>query len=269
MVEGPKIRIVYEKVKHIKWKKILKAYGSSYLKMNIDLIGYIIRKIWYVGKYIYIFLKNNDDQYVIRTHMLMFGKILLDKIFKSKPQMVWELDNGDIISWYASQVTLLDPSCSDDKIKSNYTICSSKESIKQSIQMMKYDIFNKKFDRSQMIKHIYKSFDKIKDDCLTDLLLNQEFFPGVGNILQQEALYRCRILPFTLVKDIDKSVINCLIDELLDLSNLLYNAYFENIRYGSILQIYHKAKCPLGHKTKTQYVGYHERRTTWCPVCQK
>ena len=103
------------------------------------------------------------------------------------------------------------------------------------------------------------------------MLLDQELFPGIGNILQQEALYRCRVLPLSLLRDIKLSTIDCLIDSLKNVIDALYESYLlkkEGLPRGPILQIYHKSKCPLGHKTITKYIGYHNRRTTWCPICQ-
>lgn len=277
MVEAPRIRITYEKINITKNGKIIHAHGPSYKKIGINLEEYIIRKWWFAGKYIYAYLvKENSPSYVIRTHLMMYGKIILNDEIEVNPKltpfMILELDNGNKLTWYLSQVKLLDPFCKSDIIKSNYTTCSSKEVIKYSITMTKYDISHKNFDRDLLIKHIKTNFVEISDDMLVDLLLNQKYFPGVGNILQQEALYRCRLLPTRSVKSVPFEDIECLIDELKKIIDILYEAYLDkgkNMLYKPILQIYHKSACPLGHKTITKYLGYHDRRTTWCPIDQQ
>ena len=137
--------------------------------------------------------------------------------------------------------------------------------------MMQYDISNKKFSMDSMLDHIKDNFGKIENDILVDLLLNQEFFPGVGNILQQEALYRCKYLPTKNVNNIGMNGIICLINTLKNVIDQLYQSYLDKEAgrpHVPIFQIYHKSYCPLGHKTITKYLGYHNRRTTWCPVCQ-
>ena len=277
MVEAPRIRIIYEKVRFTKNKLIIRAYGPSYKKFGINLENYTIRKWWYAGKYIYTYvIQNGYPPYVIRTHMMMYGKIIINHEYEVNPRLrpflTLELDDNTILQWYLSQIKLLDPCCKTDMIKSNYTICSSKQSINDSIIMAKYDISNKLFDINLLINHIFNNLDRLANDILVDLLLNQEFFPGVGNILQQEALYRCKYLPTKLVKEIGIFDIKCLIAELQKVIGQLYESYLNKLTnkpHKPILQIYHKSICPLGHKTVTKYLGYHNRRTTWCPICQK
>lgn len=273
MVEAPRIRIIYENVRNTKYRTIINASGPTYKKIGIDLIGYKIRKWWYAGKYIYLLLvKNGSPSYVVRTHTMMYGKITINGEQKSNPFLVLELDNGTKLKWYKAQIKILDPNCEIDLIKSNYTTCSSKEGIKDSFRMMKYDISNKSFDMNLLLEHITQNIEKIGNDILVDFLLNQYFFPGVGNILQQEALYECKFLPTKTVKEIGKEGIECLINALKEIINKLYQSYLdklENKTHKPILKIYHKSLCPLGHKTITKYLGYHNRRTTWCPICQK
>lgn len=277
MVEAPRIRILYENVRHITNKKIVKAYGSSYKKIGINLEGYFIKKWWYAGKYIYVWLtKPGSNDYVIRTHTMMYGKIIVvnqqTPSPKLKPFLVLELDDGTVLQWYLAQIKILDPNCSDDLVKSNYAECSSMESISHSMQMAVYDISNDAFNMDTLVAHIKNNYWKLEDDNMVDFLLNQEFFPGVGNILQQEALYRCRILPTKKVREITFDQIILLVNELSNVIKLLYQSYVnkkENKPHTPIFQIYHKAYCPLEHKTITKYLGKRNRRTTWCPICQK
>lgn len=129
----PRIRINYENIKFTEGS-IIKESGTSNLKYNIDLNGYKIKKWWFSGKYILCFLsKRNSPHYVVRTHSLMYGKIIVSDKDNIKPRsfMTWLLDNELYVCWYSSQITILDPSCETDQITSNIKTCSSKEMIKR------------------------------------------------------------------------------------------------------------------------------------------
>lgn len=271
MVESPRIRILYDKIKFTKNKKIIEASGASYKKSNIDLIGYTIRKWWFAGKYIYFLAINNSNKYMIRTHMMMYGKITINEPVKPHltPFLKLTLDDGTTLIWYLSQIKFIDLQCKTDLIPTNYgEPCLAKKIFEDSIQLTHYDVSHPNYDKTLHLKHLEAHIESHPNEIATDMLLDQKCFPGVGNIIQQEALYRCRILPTRLIADVD---INCLVDEVKQVVDLLYQSYLDkqlNVPHKPILQIYHKAYCPLGHKTITQKIGYHDRRTTWCPICQ-
>jgi len=273
MVEAPRIVIIYQNILFAKNKKIINASGASYRKIGIDLVGYIIKKLWFVGKYIFIYLTKNKSSYVIRTHLMMYGRIVINNsIVNSKlfPFLRLELDDNNTLTWYLSQIKIFNPRCKTDIIKSNFQSCSSYQTIKDSIAMMKYDITNKHFDFESMIKHLIVGLDKNNNDIIVDFLLDQKYFPGVGNILQQEALYKCRINPTKLVSNINIDFLKCLVSALRETTADLYLLYKSSgsNNGNTILQIYHKKYCPLGHKTITKKLGFRNRRTTWCPICQ-
>ncbi len=273
MVEAPRIRITYEKIRHTKNHRIVSISGPSYKRMNVDLIDYIIRKWWFAGKYIYLMLiSSNKPTYVIRTHMMMYGRILMgnqDSPIK-RAFMIIQLDNDIVLRWYRSQITLLDPNCLAE-IKTNYTICTARQAIMDSIKLMKYDLSNNRFDYNLFQSHLKNGINIHSSEIITDFLLDQEYFPGVGNILQQEALYDCKILPLKKVQDIDEPMFDCLCNSLKKIIDLLYESYKfreSGKEFGPILRIYRKSLCPLGHKTIRKKIGLRNRMTTWCPVCQ-
>lgn len=280
MVEAPRIRILYDSLKFTTNKKIIDACGPSYKRIGINMIGYYIKEWWFVGKYIYLYLiSKNKKPYVIRTHMIIYGKIIIndDKKYPNlTPFFILELDDGTTLTWYLSQITLLDPNCNNDMVKSNYTTCSSKKSITDSKRLQIYDISSEFYDNDKHIEHLLLGLDKYRNDIFVDFLLDQEYFPGIGNISQQEALYRCKILPMEKISNYNnrilKKFINCFVKELANVIGLLYRSYLDklsDIPHNPVLQIYSKRYCPLGHKTITKYLGFRDRKTTWCPICQK
>lgn len=188
MVEAPRIRIITEKVKFTENMIIINASGASYKKIGINLVGYTIKKWWFAGKYIYTYLTRDDFiPYVIRTHTMMYGKIIVNNDPAVNPKLnaylLLELNDKTILTWYLTQIKILDPTCELDLVKSNYAMCSSKKSIDESMTMMRYDISNPFYDKKIHWKHLLVGAKNHSEDIITDFLLDQKYFPGVGNIL--------------------------------------------------------------------------------------
>ena len=275
MVEAPRIRILYERLRYVKNRIIASAVGPSYVKANVDVVGYVLRKWWFAGKYMYAVLVKGGSKLVIRTHMMMYGRIVVDgeKLVNPKLRafMTLTLDDGTVIAWYMTQIRILDPANNTDIIASNYRTGTAKQLIADSLKMRRYDVSSENYDREAHIQHVWQGIVDRPEIILTDLLLDQLYFPGVGNIIQQEALYRCCLLPSHQAIDLNDDGLICLIDKVKEVVVQLYTSHTDReagLEHKRILQIYHKSYCPCNHKTVTKYLGYHDRRTTWCPVCQ-
>lgn len=272
MVEAPRIRLVYQKIKHIKLKKIIDIFGPTYLKFDVNLVGYQIIHMWFCGKYIYIAIKKNNTVFVLQTHMLMYGRIIIKNTVivnpKLRPNLTMILDNGETIIWYLSQIKLLDPTCTKIDITTNYGKCTSKQILKNSKLMKKYDFSHPKYNQKIHYQYLIDNLNTISSDNMVDFLLNQKYFPGIGNIVQQEALYCCQINPNKKVNEINNNDIKCLLKKLKCIVDNLFEIYSKDEK-NTLFKIYHKGFCPLGHKTITKILGKRERRTTWCPICQK
>lgn len=268
MVEIPRIRFYWEKLSVVTGGKIINVSGTSYNKSGFDILGFKLVEIRFAGKYMWMFITRRDKLFVVRTHMLMFGKITIDTPTIKKSFMCIDFDNGYTLRWYASQIKILDYKCDDDIVTSNYTQCSSRKMIDDISRMEKMDPSNPKYDIVHHKSYVINNIDLLNHDLIiTDLLLDQSFFPGVGNIIQQELLYKCKINPLRKISQIDKKDIQYLIKNLYELV-IDFIAAVKNNKYREIIQIYHKKNCPLGHKTITKYISKRNRRTTWCHICQ-
>ena len=103
--------------------------------------------------------------------------------------MFIKLDDDTILSWYLSQIKLLDPLCSTDTIKTNYSICSSKKNIMESFNIMKYDISNKEFDLNLFLKHLNKGIKKYRLEIIVDFILNQRIFSRYRKYFYNKKVY--------------------------------------------------------------------------------
>jgi endonuclease-8 len=103
---------------------------------------------------------------------------------------------------------------------------------------------------------------------IADLLLDQNIFAGVGNIIKNEVLWRVRIHPATQVKNIPPSELKELIAETKKFSLLFYK-WRKAFVLRKHLDIYQKSICPrCGAKVKREKTGKRNRISHFCPVCQ-
>ncbi len=122
-----------------------------------------------------------------------------------------------------------------------------------------------------------KELMKYPKSNLKNKLLDQKCIVGIGNIYAQEALYHSRINPCKKIKDISKTQLIKLAEELKKVLNLAiknngttvqnYNNIDGKGNFQNLLVVYKKEKCPLSHNlTKVKLGG---RGTTYCKICQK
>jgi endonuclease-8 len=103
---------------------------------------------------------------------------------------------------------------------------------------------------------------------IADILLDQEIFAGVGNIIKNEVLWRVRIHPETEVKNITPDDLKELIAETRKFSLLFYK-WRKVFSLRKHLDIYQKSICPrCGAKVKREKTGRRNRISHFCPVCQ-
>jgi endonuclease-8 len=116
-----------------------------------------------------------------------------------------------------------------------------------------------------------KAFDSISstpDASIADVLLDQEIFAGVGNIIKNEVLWRVRLHPETKVKEIPSSQLKELIAETKKFSLLFYK-WRKVFQLRKHLDIYQKSSCPrCGAKVKREKTGKRNRISHFCSVCQ-
>ena len=103
---------------------------------------------------------------------------------------------------------------------------------------------------------------------VTDALLDQTIFAGVGNIIKNEVLYRIKVHPKNKVGNLPTKQLNDLIKEARNYS-------FDFLKWK---KEYTLRKHWLAHTKKTcmrdgdkiikEYLGKTQRRTFFCDTCQ-
>jgi endonuclease-8 len=248
-MEGPSLYLAAKQLKPFRGKTVLSVSGNTKIEKE-RILNQKVKNIFSWGKHLII----QFDEFALRTHFLLFGTFETT-IDNSTP-------TGDYHRAYAPRLQL-------DFVNGNIKLfnCSVKfletGNAKASYDFT-IDIMSPKWDSD-------KAFDSVSAKPgaeIADILLDQEIFAGVGNIIKNEVLWRVRIHPETKVKNIPPSDLRELIAETRKFSHLFYK-WRKVFSLRKHLDIYQKSTCPrCGAKIKREKTGKRNRVSHFCPVCQ-
>jgi endonuclease-8 len=239
MPEGPSIIILKEAVQQFKNKKILKVEGNS--KLDIQRISgkkILDFKSW--GKHFLICF----DGFTVRIHFMLFGSYRINEGKEATPRLRLIFKKGEL-NFYACSVKFI-----EESINEVYDWTS--------------DVMNDKWDP----KAANRKMKQHPDVLICDVLLDQNIFSGVGNIIKNEVLFRTRIHPENKIKNIPRAKIDELIKEARN-----YSFDFLKWKKEFVLRkhwLAHTKKiCPRDQiPFIKKYLGKTNRRTFYCEMCQ-
>ncbi|MBO9572279.1 MAG: endonuclease [Chitinophagaceae bacterium] len=238
MPEGPSIVIAKEELEQFIGKKILDAKGSAPIEMK-KLAGKEIKKIATWGKHLlFVF-----DGFTIRIHFLMFGKYFINSSKKLQARLSLKFAKGEELNIYTSSVKMI-----EEPLDELYDWSA--------------DIMAKRWNT----RGVRKKLKEIPELIISDALMDQEIFPGLGNIIKNEVLYRARVHPKSLTGDIPASKIS----EIIKVVRKYAFEFLDQRRKGTLgknWQVYTRKKCIRdGSTIKKEYLA--KRRTFYCNTCQ-
>jgi endonuclease VIII len=240
MPEGPSILLVREALKSFIRKKVLSVAGNSKIEKDA-LINKKIIDIRSWGKHLLICF----DGFFLRIHFLMFGTYLVNER-KSTPLRLSLQFKKEEINFYSCAIRII-PEPLDDIYDFSADVLSDSWSPRKAGIKLK----------------------KFPDRLVSDVLLDQEIFSGVGNIIKNEVLFRIRVHPESLVGKLPAKLKSALIREARN-----YSLDFLKWKRAFVLKkhwlIYTKKICPRDKDiVYKEYLGTTQRRTFFCPTCQK
>lgn len=242
MPEGPSIFIMKELATQLfKGKKIVKAFGNAKIALN-QLTGKNVTDICCWGKQLFIY----TNESIIRVHLLMFGSYSIDENSKPARSLRLALEfSKHTIYFYTCSVKLL-PRDGDQLYDWQADVMSAEWSPAKARKKLK----------------------DVPNAFVCDVLLDQQIFSGVGNIIKNEVLYRVKLHPENLIKHIPSSKISALIKEVRNYS-------FDFLKWKKEFSL---KKHWLAHTKKIclrcnlpfikKYCGKTKRRTFFCIACQ-
>ena len=240
MPEGPSIVILKEAIASFKGKKILSVEGNS--KLDIQrLAGKKISDFKSWGKHFLICFKD----FSVRIHFLLFGSYRINESKESSPRLRLLFKEGEL-NFYACSIKFIEGDPGE-----TYDWTS--------------DVMNDLWDA----KAAKKKIKQIPEALVCDVLLNQDIFSGVGNIIKNEVLFRIFLHPESQVGNLPVKKLNELIKEARN-----YSFDFLDWKKQYVLRkhwlAHTKTTCPRCNTPFTKkHLGKTNRRSFFCDNCQK
>jgi endonuclease-8 len=239
MPEGPSIVILKEEVKQFTGKKVQAVSGNTSVDIE-RLKGKTIKEFKTWGKHFLICFEG----FTVKIHMLMFGTYRVNERKETKPRLSMVFSKGEL-NFYTCSVKILE---GDINLYYNWS----------------EDVMNEDWNP----KKASQSLEKLPNEMICDALLDQNIFAGVGNIIKNEVLYRCRIHPESLVGKIPFDHLTEVISEcsVYSFEFLYWKKKYELKKHW---QAYTKKVClrcnlPMQRK----HTGNRNRRSFFCSNCQ-
>jgi endonuclease-8 len=240
MPEGPSVVILKEEVLQFTGKEILSVSGNTRIDLA-RLEGLRVKEFRSWGKHFLICF--ND--FLVRIHFLMWGSYRINEVKDRPVRLGLNFENGQL-NFYSCSVKII-------------------EGDPDSLYDFTSDVMSDTWDPEKALQKIKDSPEKMA--C--DILLNQEIFSGVGNIIKNEVLYRIHVHPESLAGNMPASSIDDLIREA--------RAY--SFDFYEWKKKYELKKHWLAHTKKIclrcnlpftrRHTGKSDRRSFFCENCQK
>lgn len=240
MPEGPSLILFKEELQRFVGQKILEVSGNSKIDQK-RLVGKKIKEIKTWGKHmLWVF-----DRFTIRIHFLMFGTYYINSSKDASPRLYIKFAK-DELNLYSTAIKIIEEPVDE-------------------IYDWEADVLSNEWNP----KAAKKKLKAVPDEMVTDALLDQTIFSGVGNIIKNEVLYRIKVHPESLVGALPPKKLNELIKEASG-----YSYEFLQWKREFVLRknwkVHTKKTCPRDEtKIEKAYLGKTNRRTFFCPTCQK
>jgi len=239
MPEGPSIVILREATAKFRGKTVREVAGNSSLDLQ-RMKGRRVRALRSWGKHFLIEFAG----FSLRVHMLMFGSYTIDTRKDRPVRMSLRFDNGEL-NFYSSSLRYIEGDLDD-----TYD--------------WRGDVMNDAWDP----KLARRKLKATPETLVTDALLDQDVFAGVGNIIKNEVLFRIGVHPSSPIGALPPRKLGQMIKEARQ-----YSFDFLEWKKQFVLRkhwlIHTRRQCPqCGGPVTKAYLGKTNRRTFFCPHCQ-
>lgn len=241
MPEGPSLYIAREEMADAIGKKVIAVSGNSRMPIQ-ELVGQTLVDIGTWGKHLLLFF----PEYVVKIHFMLWGSYSIN-VPKENRVIRLSLQFSKIsIFFYACSVKFLEEDV-------------------ESIYDWSADVMSISWDSDAALRKI----QKLPNEMVCDVLMDQNIFSGVGNIIKNEVLFNLRLRPQRLIKSLTKKQQKDFIKETHEYTWKFYEwkKVFELKKHWKIMR---KKICPICSGAVTrQETGKLGRLSHYCKHCQK
>jgi endonuclease-8 len=241
-MEGPEVRIAAEDIAGFRGRLIRKACGNAKIDMG-QIEGKTIKDIFSRGKQLLLDL----GEFHIRVHFMMFGSYRVNEERGDwKPRLALDLENGKV-RFYNCSVRLVDGR------------------LKEPAYDPEIDITGNLWNPRRVLSLVAGR----GSEEICDVLMDQEIFAGVGNMIKNEALYLARVHPLSRTSAIPQAKMEELLGHTRAFSMKLLGAERRGQGIRGIFDVYRLRKCgSCGGKISMKKTGRRNRLSFFCPICQ-
>lgn len=239
-MEGPSVHRVAEELSNFEGQTVKSATGNAKQPLQ-KLEDKRIEEIRAIKKRLFLDFASLH----IVIHFLMYGSYRVNE----------ERDLDERLSLVCEEDTLNIYSCSVKVLEEGDEELSEYDRPRE-------DVLSEMFDIDQAVKTIMS-----RDDLIADILLDQNVFGGVGNIIKNEVLWEAGVNPNTIGSNLMEEDSQELAEEAVQWSKYWYETKKNN---GNLdMSIYRASNCPnCGSEVIREEIGENNRITYWCPECQ-
>ena len=249
-MEGPSLLLAKERLQPFKRQKVLRVSGNTKIEKK-RLRGEVVQDIFNWGKHLLI----QFPDFALKVHFLMFGTYEADVEGKTvtgdykrtrEPRLLLRFKNGEIRMF----------SCSVKFIET--------KDVKKSYDFS-VDVLHPEWDPQQALR----SVDENADELIADVLLDQDIFSGVGNIIKNEVLALADLPPTARVGELSEKQRREIIHLARSFSKRFY-VWRKIFQLTKNLRVHRKQKCRIcGDKLIRAKTGKRQRWSYWCVECQR
>jgi endonuclease-8 len=174
----------------------------------------------------------------------MFGSYRINEKKEMSPRLTLEFRNGEL-NFYNCSVKIIDGDVN-------------------KIYDWETDTMSDQWNYDKVLKLVKAQ----KDRMVCDVLMDQNIFTGVGNIIKNEVLFRIRVHPETLIDALPLKKIKELVKEAHDYCHEFYK-WKKMFVLKKHWLIYRNRICPrCNERISIRPTGKGERRSFFCTYCQ-
>jgi endonuclease-8 len=239
-MEGPSLVITSEELAPFVGKVVNDLVGNT--KIDKDrMCNKPIKSIRSWGKHL-IF---EFDTFFIRVHFLMYGSYRVNEKKDAPVRLSMVFDSGEI-NFYNCSI----------KIVENIPLSEAYD--------WQIDIMSNVWNKEKVIRKICLC----EHEKVTDILLDQNIFAGVGNIIKNEVLFNVRIHPDSRIEALSDKQIDNLVQETREYSLNFYK-WKKEFTLKKHWQIFRKSMCPRDNiPVVRKKTGTTQRWSYFCTKCQ-
>ena len=239
MPEGPSLIYIRNEIRHLVGRKVTAAGG--YTPMATDwLIGKKLLEVKTWGKHLLLRFGNGT----VRIHLMLFGSLLINKTKKVNASFYVHFGKEEL-NFYVAKAQRI-------------------EGALGNVYDWRTDILSDEWDE----RHLLELLKIHGEETIGDLLMNQQVFTGVRNIIRIEVLFRAKLHPLTLVKNIPLKHKRVLLGQVTKYAREFLREKIAGT-FGDNWQVYQQEVCPRdGAIIKVALLGKTKRKTYYCPNCQ-